>query len=89
MITEREIEGISQLADISITREELETFTTQFNAILEYFDILDQVPGESAGGGDLFNILRDDTPEPMLPQDAVLSNAPETEDGFIKAPRVM
>ena len=89
MITEREIEGIADLADISITREEMETFTSQFNAILEYFDILDQVPEGSAGRGDLFNILRDDAPEPMLPQDAVLKNPPETEDGFIKAPRVM
>ena len=33
--------------------------------------------------------MREDEIEPSLPQDEVLRNAAATEDGFIKAPRVM
>jgi len=89
MVTEHEVTHIAELADVGINTAELGTFTHQFNAILEYFDILDQVRGEQAVTRDLFNVLREDVVEPSLSQDEVLQNAAHTEDGFIKAPRVM
>jgi len=89
MITERDVEHIAQLADIAISREELEEFTPRFNQILDYFDLLDQVEGTSGQEQDRFNIFREDIVEPSLPQEEVLVIAPESEDGFIKAPRVM
>ncbi|MDD1715973.1 MAG: Asp-tRNA(Asn)/Glu-tRNA(Gln) amidotransferase subunit GatC, partial [Methanolinea sp.] len=75
--------------DIAIEREELEGFTTRFNEILEYFDLLDQVQGDASSGPDTCNVLREDEVEPSLPQDSVLANAGEKEEGFFKAPRVM
>jgi aspartyl-tRNA(Asn)/glutamyl-tRNA(Gln) amidotransferase subunit C len=89
MVTEHEVNHIAELADVGINTGELGTFTHQFNAILEYFDILDQVRGEQAVTRDLCNVLREDVVEPSLSQDEVLQNAAHTEDGFIKAPRVM
>jgi len=89
MVTEHEVTHIAELADIGINTIELETFTHQFNAILEYFDTLDQVRGEKTVTRDLGNVLREDVVEPSLSQEDVLRNAARTEDGFIKAPRVM
>ena len=89
MITERDVEHIAQLADIAISREELEEFTPRFNQILDYFDLLDQVEGTVGQQQDRFNIFREDIVEPSLPQEEVIAIAPESEDGFIKAPRVM
>jgi aspartyl-tRNA(Asn)/glutamyl-tRNA(Gln) amidotransferase subunit C len=89
MATEQEVHHIAELADVGINTEELGTFTHQFNAILDYFDVLDRVQGDTAVTRDLCNIMREDIPEPSLPREAVLQNAPATEDGFIKAPRVM
>jgi aspartyl-tRNA(Asn)/glutamyl-tRNA(Gln) amidotransferase subunit C len=89
MITERDVEHIAQLADIAISREELEEFTPRFNQILDYFDLLDQVEGSSGQEQDRFNIFREDIVEPSLSQEEVIAIAPESEDGFIKAPRVM
>jgi aspartyl-tRNA(Asn)/glutamyl-tRNA(Gln) amidotransferase subunit C len=89
MATEQEVRHIAELADVGINPEELGTFTHQFNAILEYFDVLDRVPGAAAGTRDLYNVMRDDVVEPSLPQEDVLRNAASQEDGFIKAPRVM
>jgi aspartyl-tRNA(Asn)/glutamyl-tRNA(Gln) amidotransferase subunit C len=89
MVTEHEVTHIAELADVGINTGELGAFTHQFNAILEYFDILDQVRGDQAVTRDLCNVLREDVVEPSLSQEDVLQNAAQTEDGFIKAPRVM
>jgi aspartyl-tRNA(Asn)/glutamyl-tRNA(Gln) amidotransferase subunit C len=89
MVTEKDVQHIAELADVGISPEELGTFTHQFNAILEYFDILDHAEGSGQPERDLYNILREDEVEPSLSQEDVLKNAPFTEDGFIKAPRVM
>jgi aspartyl-tRNA(Asn)/glutamyl-tRNA(Gln) amidotransferase subunit C len=89
MATEHEVHHIAELADIGINTEELAAFTHQFNAILEYFDVLDRVSGDTAVTRDLCNVMREDETEPSLSRDDVLRNAPAQEDGFIKAPRVM
>jgi aspartyl-tRNA(Asn)/glutamyl-tRNA(Gln) amidotransferase subunit C len=89
MVTEQEVQHIGELADIGIDAGELGTFTAQFNAILDYFDVLDRVQGDGAGARDLVNVMREDVVEPSLPQEDVLRNAPAQEDGFIRAPRVM
>jgi aspartyl-tRNA(Asn)/glutamyl-tRNA(Gln) amidotransferase subunit C len=89
MVTEHDVQHIAELADVGINKDELGTFTSQFNAILDYFDTLDTVKGSAAAKSELFNVLREDVAEPSLPQEDVLRNAPAQEDGFIKAPRVM
>jgi len=89
MVSENEVKHIGGLADIGIGGEELVAFTHQFNAILEYFDILDRISGVPEVASDLINVMRDDIVEPSLPRDDVLRNAGAQEDGFIKAPRVM
>jgi aspartyl-tRNA(Asn)/glutamyl-tRNA(Gln) amidotransferase subunit C len=89
MVTEQDVQHIAELADVGINTGELETFTHQFNAILDYFDTLDQVRGIQSVPSDLANVMREDEVEPSLPLEEVLRNAPSDENGFIKAPRVM
>lgn len=89
MVTEKEVKGIALLADIEVPEEQLGLFTSQFNEILEYFDLLDQVDGAVTGTADLTNVFRDDEPEEVLSNEEVTGNAGASEDGFIKAPRVM
>lgn len=89
MVSEREVETIAKLADIRIQKEELGEFTARFNAILEYFDILDRVEAAAEGAADLVNIFREDEVRPSLPVEDVLANAGSTEDTFVKGPRVM
>jgi aspartyl-tRNA(Asn)/glutamyl-tRNA(Gln) amidotransferase subunit C len=89
MATEQEVNHIAELADVGINPEELAAFTHQFNAILDYFDVLDRVSGDTSVTSDRYNVMREDIVEPSLPQEDVLANAPAKEDGFIKAPRVM
>lgn len=89
MITEKDTEHIAQLADIAIYREELAAFTSRFNEILEYFDILDTVEVMEDRNEKECNVLRDDEIVPSLSQERALANVQEQEEGFFKAPRVM
>jgi aspartyl-tRNA(Asn)/glutamyl-tRNA(Gln) amidotransferase subunit C len=89
MVSERDVEHIAELADIGIIKEELDDFTVQFNRILDYFDILDTIEGNTGYEPGQYNVLREDVVRPSLSQEDALKNAGETEDGFFKAPRVM
>ena len=89
MVSPEDVEKIADLADIRLGGERLGEFTREFNAILEYFNILDavrEVAGEEGGG---FNVMREDEVTPCLSQEEVLSLTKEPEDGFFRAPRVM
>lgn len=89
MVTEKDVEHIADLADIGLEPGELAPFTQQFNAILEYFDILDRVEEGTVPPHGQVNVMREDEVAPALPVEDVLRNAPAAEDGFIKGPRVM
>lgn len=89
MVTKEDVEHIAGLADIGIDTDELAAFTGQFNAILDYFDILDQVKGDGVITRDLSNVMREDIVEPSLPLEEALNNAGGQENGYIKGPRVM
>lgn len=82
-----EVRHVAELARIHLDDDELDTFTAQFAEILEYFETLDDVP-EIDSEPELTNVLRSDEVGASLSQEAALQNAPETEDGFFKGPRV-
>lgn len=89
MIDEKDVRHIAELADVRVTDGELKKFTSQFNTILEYFDILDSVEGKAHEIAERCNVFREDEVCASLTQEELLSNASETEEGFFKAPKVM
>lgn len=89
MVLESDVEQIAALADLRIQEDRMGTFTTQFNRILEYFDILDQINGEGGSMDRGVNVMREDLVMPSLTSEEVLCNAGGQEDGFIRGPRVM
>jgi aspartyl-tRNA(Asn)/glutamyl-tRNA(Gln) amidotransferase subunit C len=82
-----EVRHVAELARVDLDEEEVEEFAAQFADILEYFDALDEVP-EVDAESDLVNVMRPDEVEDCLDQEEALQNAPESEDGFFKGPRV-
>lgn len=89
MVSKEDVAHIATIADIGVDESELELFTDQFNAILDYFDVLDSVPVGGDAAPLRANVFRDDEVVPSLPHDEVLMNATDPEDGFIRAPRVI
>jgi len=82
-----EVEHVAELARVNLDPDERERFTEQFADILSSFETLDEVP-EVEPETELTNVMRPDEIETSLDQDEALENAPESEDGFFKGPRV-
>jgi aspartyl-tRNA(Asn)/glutamyl-tRNA(Gln) amidotransferase subunit C len=82
-----EVEHVAGLARVDLGAGEAERFATQFAEILEHFEALDDVP-EIEREADRVNVLRADETRAGLTRAAALANAPETEDGYFRGPRV-
>jgi aspartyl-tRNA(Asn)/glutamyl-tRNA(Gln) amidotransferase subunit C len=82
-----EVRHVADLARVSLDEEEVARFAEQFADILAYFETLDEVP-EVDREPELTNVMRPDEERGGLSQPEALRNAPETEDGHFKGPRV-
>jgi len=81
------VEHVADLARVDLDDEEIAEFTEQFEDILDYFETLDEVP-EVEREAELVNVMRPDEVEDGLSREEALANAPESEDGFFKGPKV-
>jgi aspartyl-tRNA(Asn)/glutamyl-tRNA(Gln) amidotransferase subunit C len=82
-----EVAHVADLARVDLSEDEAEAFARQFAEILDHFEALEDVPAVE-DEPDLVNVLRPDEERASLSQSEALSNAPETEDGKFKGPRV-
>ncbi len=92
-ITPDDVAHVAKLARLSLTEDELTTFTGQLDAVLDHAaDVealdLDDVPPTSHPYP-LQNVLRDDEVRPSLDRDEVLAQAPDVEDRQFKVPPVL
>ena len=88
-----DIDRVAFLARLALTDEERKTFGAQLETIVAYVDRIAGLEtaeldatlhGHAAGAP-----LREDTPAPGLPLEAVLGNAPARIDDEIRMPRVV
>ena len=86
-VDDEEVRHVAELARVDLEDDEVERFTEQFADILEYFEALDDVP-EVEPDPELANVMRPDGVTEGLTQEEALRNAPETEDGYFKGPKV-
>jgi aspartyl-tRNA(Asn)/glutamyl-tRNA(Gln) amidotransferase subunit C len=94
-LTRADVERIATLARLELTPDEVTLFAGQLTAILAYADQVQQVdtsgipmaPAAAAGT----TPAREDTPEPSLDRDTILSQAPAADRaaGLFKVPRVL
>ena len=92
-LTVKDVEHIAALAKLSLTDEEKEMYSRQLTVILGYAAELQELDTEdippTATVLPVRNVMRDDVPAPSLTREEVLSNAPDTEDGFFKVQSVL
>jgi len=82
-----DVRHVADLARVDLDETDVERFTEQFADILDSFEALDEVP-EVEREEDLANVMRPDEVRESLSQAEALQNAPDTEDGHFKGPRV-
>ena len=92
-LTEAEVLHIAHLARIALSADEVGRFTAQLSGILDHFATLAAVPTDgvepTAHPLPLSNVMRADVVEASLTVDAVLANAPEQEDGYLRVRAVL
>ena len=95
-ITREQVLKTAALAHLELAPEEVDTFTEQLSAIIEYMDQLNEldtsaVPpmSHSTLGERVERTWRADEVRPSLGQDVATANAPESFAGFFKVPSVI
>lgn len=92
-ISSADVAHVARLARLDLTPAELELYASQLAGVLEHagevaaLDTKGVVPTSHPLA--ICNVLRDDTPRPGLERDEVLAQAPQTEAGQFRVPRIV
>jgi len=92
-LTRDDVAHVARLARLSLTDDELDTYTTQLGAVLDHaadvaaLDLADVAP--TAHPLPLVNVLRADEVAACLDRDEVLAQAPAVEDGRFRVPAIL
>jgi aspartyl/glutamyl-tRNA(Asn/Gln) amidotransferase C subunit len=90
--TEKDLDTLSSLARIDIGIDEKEKMLSDMQAILGYISEINEITGDITREKEtIFNVTRSDvvTSDTASNTDALLAEAPETEDGYVKVKQVM
>jgi aspartyl-tRNA(Asn)/glutamyl-tRNA(Gln) amidotransferase subunit C len=87
VVDPEDVSHVADLARVDIDETELDRFTDQFADILGYFETLEEVP-EVDSDSELVNVMRPDETRESLSQEEALQNAPDSEEGYFKGPKV-
>jgi aspartyl-tRNA(Asn)/glutamyl-tRNA(Gln) amidotransferase subunit C len=92
-LTQEQVRHVAKLARLKCTNGEIERFTGQLGAILEYVEQLAEVDTTEveplAHCLPVANVLREDEPTGGLTCDEALANAPQRDDDFFAVPRIL
>ena len=95
MLSPEEVKKIAALARIGLSEEEIPKYQKELSAILDYFEKLKELDTEKIETiGHItgrFNSYREDKARDFgdLGREAILENAPEKKDGFVKVKSVL
>lgn len=92
MITHEEIRNLAHLARIEVTDAEVAEYAKDFESILGYVEQINNVDVSSVASSFIhINVARDDEhPNPEgSAVDRLLADAPATQDGFYKVPKIL
>ena len=92
-ISQKDVEHVARLARLTVVPEELKSLTEQMDAILGYVDKLNEL--DTAGvepmahAVPMSNVFREDEINPTIGIERALQNAPQSEGGYFKVPKVI
>jgi aspartyl-tRNA(Asn)/glutamyl-tRNA(Gln) amidotransferase subunit C len=91
--TKLEVEYVAELARIKLTPEEVNTFRTQLEIVLQHVERLNQVDVSNveptAHSFPIYNVFRSDEPQESLDRQAALANAPRQAQGLFLVTKVV
>ena len=96
-ISRTDVQKIAELARLDLTADETDSFAGQLGSILSYIEKLNEIDTTGVepmshcrtGSGDVTEVSRHDNVRPGIGQEAATANAPDSEAGFFKVPKVI
>ena len=92
-ISKQEVEHVARLARLEMTETEKDVFSRQLSSILTYVQELKSwdTTGVEQTATVLAqtNVLREDRTRPSLPVEQAMLNAPDSESGYFRVPRII
>ncbi len=92
-LTREQVEYIAELAKLSLTDAEVERYTDQLSAVLDYASQLEKIDTDNipptASVLPLTSVMREDVVRPSLPRDQAVANAPDAVDGQFRVDAVL
>lgn len=89
----KDVEYVARLARLTLSDEEKDEFVVQLNDILTYMDKLNELDTKEVQPTShvisVKNVFRVDEIRESLSREPSLGNAPETEKGFYKVPKII
>ena len=92
-IDQNQVRKVAKLSRLDLSDAEVEEFTGQLSAILEYVEKMNEL--DTTGVEPLAhclpvnNVLREDSAKESLGTDKVLANAPQRDGEFFKVPKIL
>ena len=84
------VEKAARIVHLDLTEEELERYEKDLTEILDYFQMLDEIPGEDAIGFNpliVADVLREDEPRTDIKPDLLLKDM-KTYDDYVRGPEL-
>ena len=93
VVTPAIVQHVALLARLRLEGDELKTIAAQLDEILDYVQQLREVPTQGVEPTShvlpIANVLRQDEPQPSLPQETVVSLAPAAHPAFVQGAQVL
>lgn len=88
-----DVKRIAELARLEFTDEQIESFTREFEKIIQYISVIERTDMTGVEPmASVYNqpvVLRTDVAGESLPTADALSNAPKKNEAFFKVPKVL
>lgn len=92
-LTREDVSYVANLARLEFTADEVTALADQLGAVLDYAQTLSELDTSKIKATEhvlkLKNVFREDVVKPCLTNEQALANAPDSEAGCFKVPRVM
>ncbi|MBO5479273.1 MAG: Asp-tRNA(Asn)/Glu-tRNA(Gln) amidotransferase subunit GatC [Clostridia bacterium] len=92
-VSKEEILHIAKLANLNLKEEEVNTYMGHLEEILNFANVVNEAPieglEESIGVNEAYNVFRRDEIVQGLQREELLQNAPDSQEGMFKIPKVI
>ncbi|MCJ7675145.1 MAG: Asp-tRNA(Asn)/Glu-tRNA(Gln) amidotransferase subunit GatC [Sedimentisphaerales bacterium] len=92
-IDQTQVKKVAKLSRLELTEEEVQEFTVQLSAILDYVEKLSELDTEGveplAHCLPISNVFRQDEIRESLGTEKTLANAPQRDGEFFKVPKIL